>query len=91
MSEFPNNFKIPGDLVIKAVALILAGSAAYFALDQRISANAQNISVLDKQVLEIKEDRRRDTQSVEDKFNKLSDKIDRLYEQINRLLADKTK
>ncbi|WP_145279540.1 hypothetical protein [Pseudomonas sp. URMO17WK12:I11] len=91
MSDFPNNLRIPGDLVVKAVALILAGSAAYFALDQRISANAQNISVLDKQVLEMKEDRRRDTQSVEDKFNKLSDKIDRLYEQINRLLADKTK
>lgn len=91
MSEFPNNFKIPGDLVVKAFALLLAGSAAYFALDQRINANAQNITALDKQVLEIKEDRRRDTQSVEDKFNKLSDKIDRLYEQINRLLAEKTK
>lgn len=91
MSDFPNNLRIPGDLVVKAVALILAGSAAYFALDQRISANAQNISVLDKQVLEMKEDRRRDTQSVEDKFNKLSDKIDRLYEQINRLLVDNTK
>lgn len=91
MSEFPSNFKIPGDLVLKAVALIVAGSAAYFALDQRISANAQNISVLDKQVIELKEDRRRDTQSVEDKFNKLSDKIDRLYEQINKLLIEKNK
>ena len=91
MNEFPNNFKIPGDLVVKAFALLLAGSAAYFALEQRINTNAQNITALDKQVLEIKEDRRRDTQSVEDKFNKLSDKIDRLYEQINRLLADKTK
>lgn len=91
MSEFPNNFKIPGDLVVKAFALILAGSAGYFALDQRISSNAQNITALDKQVVELKEDRRRDTQSVEDKFNKLSDKIDRLYEQINKLLIEKNK